>query len=63
LIVNEIGREATNGEIASSLADDFVRRSKTDEMYKTLDDDNITIVHIPAHGLIHRHYFGLFIHR
>jgi hypothetical protein len=53
LIVNDIRREAAKRKIASSLPNDFVRGSETDEMCETLDDNHIAVMHKPAYGFSH----------
>src|ERR1043165_778268 len=59
LIVNQIRREATKSQITSSLTNNFVRGSKTNQMCEPLDNNHTTVMHKPANGFLHRHQFGL----
>src|SRR6202022_1577577 len=57
LIEDEIRREPAEHQTPPTLADDFVRCGKGDEMGKALDDDDVAVVHEARDRLAHRHEF------
>jgi len=57
LIVDQIGREAAQREVAAPLADDLVPAANEMRWVKAFDDDDIAVTHEPRDGVLHRHRF------
>ena len=57
LVVDQIGSEAAEGELAPALADDFVPGGERDQMGETFDDERVTVVHEARDGVLERHDF------
>ena len=58
LVVDQIGREAGQGQVAAPLADDLVTRGKADEVGEAFDDDGVTVVDETRDRVAHRRHFG-----
>src|SRR5437762_12246870 len=50
LIVDQVGREAGQGEVATPLADDLVTGGEADEVSEAFDDDGVAGVHEARDG-------------
>ena len=46
LIVDEIGREPAEDEVAAALADDLVPRGEADQVREALDHHRVAVVHV-----------------
>ena len=53
LVVDEIGREPAERQVAAALADDLVPRREADEVGEALDDDGVAVVDVRGDGVAH----------
>jgi len=53
LVANEIGREANQGEVSTSLPNDLVSRGEGNEVRETLERDKIAIMDVRRNGGLH----------
>src|SRR5207247_11428199 len=58
LVVDQIGREAGQSEVAAALPDDLVPRGKADQVRAPLDDDRVAVVDEARDGVAHGHDLG-----
>src|SRR5437867_1932741 len=58
LVVDQIGREAGQSEVAAALPDDLVPRGKADQVGEPLDDDRVAVVDEARDGVAHGHELG-----
>src|SRR5438034_1038628 len=56
LVINQVGREAAQREVAATLADDLVARGEADEMGEPLDDHGVAVVDEAGDGVAHGHH-------
>ncbi len=54
LVVDEVGREPRERQVAATLADDLVARREPDEVGEALDRDRVAIPHELRDGVAHR---------
>ena len=58
LVVDEIGRQPGQREIALALANDLVTGRETDEVGEALDGDRVAVMHELGDGITHRGDLG-----
>jgi len=55
LVVNEVGRQPAQRQIAAPLPNDLVPGGERDEMGEALDDDDVAVAHVARDGVPQRH--------
>ena len=57
LVVDQVRRQAAQGQVAAPLANDLVTCGKRDQVGEPFDHDDVAVAHVPRDGILHRHDF------